>query len=309
MLSVSFGTQNRKLLMTRQHAGPWNAFKEAVASPSTIPIYPSNSKIAKSMRAAATLAFLARLLNEMIFGTTYLLDNDIELRALLSDEATVSQEREMLCRGLLVTMQKSAQLEASEKRIDLVLRAAFNTVETLFGPNSAGDLVNKLRPIVQDITRSWWKIQRCKQRVETTVDLDLIDDWEWDIFDLEHQRPIKLGKSDASDQVKIVAIFPRVYSVMASEYDPLFPGIALVQSQTVAALKECEETKPFAGQAIRSPSTRMKLRRASQAGSSVDRDAPQATNVVAFLGPKDSSMALSNRSGSEQTKGEHDGIH
>ena len=96
---------------------------EVLKNEEPIPIPQSNSNEAKTMRVAAILATLSRLINRDIFQPTFLLDSNSGLRELLREQAMENSRREAQCRALLLAMFPDEQIdEASERKQEVACK-------------------------------------------------------------------------------------------------------------------------------------------------------------------------------------------
>ena len=237
------------------------------------------------MRTTAILVFLARLLRRYVFQSTYLLNDDRQLREVLLHEAGINEEKETLCRALLLSMLPNEQLETTEKIISNVVQEVVGVVQTLVPLSTAEPLRKTLRPIVEDATKTWWRMQRCKGRLEADVGLEGFPDWEWNTIDIfpDNTDNSSLQQSGGNDEM--VVVFPRVFLMAQDGYDPVFPGFVLRQAQTIDAVREMERLEASSPTAGRASSIRQNQARARRMSSSAGRGSGEIRDAVrgAFL--------------------------
>lgn len=211
------------------------------------PLPPSNSQEAKNMRSAATLAVLARSINTHLFSSTYLLSNDTDMRRVLLLEAESDDEKEMLSRALLLSIQKSEQTQNAEERVSAVMNEVINVVQKLAPASVTEKLGSRLMPVVERTMRTWWRIQRCKSKLEADIDYNSIDGWEWGTLSFPSGPTTSVEEDDSSAEDAVLVVFPKVFllSKVDSELtlEPIFPGVVLRQWQTEAAAEECENSR------------------------------------------------------------------
>ena len=254
-----------------------------------IPLPPSNTREAKSMRTTATLAFLARLLYQYVFSSTYLLNDDRQLREILLREAEINEEKETLCRALLLSMLPNEQLEKTEDVVSTVVQEVVRVVQALVPLSTAESLRKTLRPIVEDATKTWWRVQRCKGKLEADLGLEGFPDWEWSTFDIPSDNTDNSGAQQSGGNDEMIVVFPRVLLMTQGGYDQVFSGFVLRQAQTIDAAREMERIKtssPTAGRASSVRQNPAKARRmSSSAGQGSDGTHDTARRTFLDQGP------------------------
>lgn len=230
------------------------------------------------MRIAAILAILARTLTREIFSVSYLFKDEIEFRTALLNVADTKPEKEQLCRGLLLSIDPDTQYKMAKKKGWLVVDKVMESAGVfLTGPN-ADDFRVALNAIVKDAIALWLTVQKSKTRLE--ADVTSGSDWEW------KQLPSSIGSSangggadaklhgtNGSQDQLIACCFPRVFAVISPDEEDvsIFPGVALMASQTLAAKAELERTP----RPVESPSlTRARTTRHGNQRASVSSSGP-----------------------------------
>lgn len=214
------------------------------------------------MRALAMMSVLGRALHRQIFAPTYLFRNDTELRDLLSHQVRTDARKERFCRGLLLSMFENEQLVAGEERVAAASREVNAPLRQLLAQASVEDFQPMLTKLLQTGLRLWFKLQRSEEKFESSLDLDVFPDWDW-------HEPEENSSQVLREEDTFMVVFPRIYTITEDEYTPIFAGVAIGTTQTIAAAKEVERIKVSMAMAKRiAPS-----RRRSARGTFMDADA------------------------------------
>ena len=199
------------------------------------------------MRTLVVLAILAASLTRHIFTTTYLLKEDSELRHILLELAETNSSKEAFCRKLLLSISEEKEIHGSQERIATVVREVLHRIQYLAVPDALERFRSELQPVVETAAQTWRKIQKRRSHFEAEDNPKLDDQGEWQAIEFNEDdigiaAPIILAAGFASDEVALV-VFPRVVKVDDQVDTPVFPGVVLRKSQTVAASQEVEQIK------------------------------------------------------------------
>lgn len=212
------------------------------------------------MRTLLILAILASSLTRHIFTTTYLLEEDDELRQTLLHLAEVDSGKEAFCRSLLLSVSEDKQAYVMRERMSMVVREVLHRVQDLLTPSSIETFRPELEAAVETATQTWCTIQKRRSRFEADVGADSEDPWEWKAIKFDEDE-VSSGLHNVS-AVELAAdgpalvVFPRVYIVDEEKDTPVFPGVLLQKSQTVAADRELEQIRASSPSRAKMSSTR-----------------------------------------------------
>jgi hypothetical protein len=199
------------------------------------------------MRIAATLAILARCINQHIFQPTYLLDDEDEIRRGLVRLAVADSKRESFCRAVLLSMFPEIQAKNAATAIERVVREVSWSIRNLISDTQYDRFKLGLEDVVRQAHSTWQLVQRSKEKFEPFFEPRHYDDIEWQPLKLDDQSAVAgkektMGASERDDI--LLVIFPRIYIVEDSEPDPVTRGVALMKSQSAAAAEEMERKQP-----------------------------------------------------------------
>jgi len=225
----------------------WKAFRDREQLDRLIPLPQSNSPSAKQMRIAATLAILARCINQHIFQPTYLLDEQDEIRWRLVRLAVEDSRKESFYRAVLLPMFPEIQAKNAATAIERVVREVSWSIRSLVSDTQYDRFKLGLEDVVRQAHRAWQLVQRSREKFEPFFEPRHDDDIEWQPLKLD-DRSAAAGKEKtvgASERDDILlVIFPRIYVVEDSEPIPVTRGVALMKSQSAAAAEEMKRKQP-----------------------------------------------------------------
>lgn len=223
------------------------------------------------MRIAATLAILARSIDNHIFQPTYILEEDSGIRELLLRQAVSSSKRESLCRALLLKMFPSDQANAAKERIKRVSADVMQEVQDLLSSDNGERFKSDLEQVAQSASEVWWDMQRVKERFEHSFELVPCQDIEWE--------PLSLGEDADGDQgptgdlrardEELLVVFPRLYVVADDEPEAITPGTVLRRSQSAVAARELERERA-SNSAFGKPPARTKSQRTRRSSTATN---------------------------------------
>lgn len=208
------------------------------------------------MRVAATVGFLARLVDKFIFQPTYVLHEDSGFRELLCRQATINQRKERFTRGIILSMFPEDQEKNSEDSINFVIEELFNGIDVriFFGPDNLALFQERLKGLLSQVQESWKTVQQGKQKLEPIFTYSTPGNYPWRLFDM-YVADGKDGRGPrtplVTDSVEDdVVIFPRLYLMEAeAEPSPITHGAVLRKAQLNAATEEVRRSissAPFA---------------------------------------------------------------
>ena len=218
-------------------------FRKASGLPQDLPLPSSNTRAAKDMRALAVLTFLSRLLDEQIFCMLQILPNDAELRQVLLDQASVDEERERLCRALLLSLLRDKQLTSMNTRVADIVHDASSVVSCLVPQEAAVKFASSLSPMIQEVASLWWDAQRCKEKLVANIRLATFNDWEWETFQLPLQGEIDSVTYAPEKNSITMVVFPGLFVAGESGYEPLYHGLVVREWQLRQAKEEIASTE------------------------------------------------------------------
>lgn len=223
---------------------------------------PSNSNAAKAIRFALILAVLFREINQRIFQPSYFLSETNSLRETLEHLAVSNDEKELLCRRVLLSINPDAERNALASEIGAIAQKLLSYAGGLLTVSQQELFCTKIKKIVQSAAEVWLPIQRSRQKFVTDFDQSFDpDDTEWDRFPLAGENTTPAAQE--LQGLYILNIFPCISSLEDDGYDPLTKIIQLRSSQALylAAQQEAAQI----ASSIRRSSNRP--RRQSTAGS------------------------------------------
>ena len=250
-----------------QDPNAWDELTKGLQEPdSRVPVPRSNSPCAKYMRIAVSLTILATALNDHIFTTTYLFKDDSEVRTVSLNLADENPDKERFCRGLLLSLENDTQNKNAKHRISLVINKVMGSVQPLLRGSRADDFRAALNTTVQAAADLWRSVQGKKSRFE--ADTDRGDQWEWQRFLTPATDDHTVGASqhqetEAVEDRMVLCVFPRIFAVDPEDDVPIFPGMAVMASQTTEAARELSATRAASPVLERNASNRTHQRRAS----------------------------------------------
>jgi hypothetical protein len=225
----------------------WKAFRDPEHVDRVIPLPQSNSPSAKQMRIAATLAILARCIDQHIFQPTYLLDGEDEIRRLLVRLAVADSKKESFCRAVLLSMFPEIEAKNAAKAIERVVREVSWSIRNLISDAQYDRFKLALEDVVRQAHYAWQLVQRTREKFEPFFEPRHYDDIEWQPLKLDDRSAVagkeKMVRASERDDILLV-IFPRIYVVADSEPDPVTQGVVLMKSQSAAAAEELERKHP-----------------------------------------------------------------
>lgn len=212
------------------------------------------------MRIAAVLAFLARRINRQLFQPTYLLIEEDEMRRLLVNLAIANSKKESFCRSVLLSLFPEIRASNAEKAVERVIREVSWSVERLVSRAQYERFRSGLNEVVHEAREAWQLVQCSRGKFEALFEPHHYDEIEWQPLSF-HNRGASAGKEktmrapEASEI--LLVIFPRIHIVEDNEPEPVTLGVALMKSQSAAAIEEMERKQPSSPTAGRpGPSSR-----------------------------------------------------
>lgn len=159
-----------------------------------IPLPQSNSQAAKQMRIAAVLAVLSRALSKHVFRPTYLIDNDVELAAVLRNLEAVSPQQEYHARSTLLAVLPDREKQNASRRVKAVVREVSYLVQHLLSALQYEAFRTALLESCELACRQWTKIQHAAMKIEPYFGPPF-DDFDWQVLLL----PEKFGATEGMD--------------------------------------------------------------------------------------------------------------
>ena len=152
--------------------------------------------------------------------------------------------REAACRALLLSAHKEeSHQQAAEKLIHDELNIICKIFNPLLSPEDSNRFRTDLGRLLHDGVKLWYHAQRSTVKIEASVKDN--ECWEWNVLGNLEEDPENESTAIVTSPGRnywMIALFPRVFVVRDDDWSVVFPGVALWDSQTVAAeqeLKEC----------------------------------------------------------------------
>lgn len=136
-----------------------------------IPLALSNSVAAKASQLVVVLALISRLMVDRIFKTTWLVEEDLELRRELHFLAQSDRSKEEITRALLVSL---ADATSRDSYLLGVVQQAHRQVKGVLDPELADKFRKDFQAIFAKAARRWEDLRLRKSRID--VDFEVHDD-------------------------------------------------------------------------------------------------------------------------------------
>ena len=223
-------------------------------------------------------------MNRNVFSMMHCMGNDFQLRAALLRQTVIDQEKEEICRALLLNILQDEQLESLEYQTSEIIHETISAIQTVMSPSLADSFGRTLSPLIHNMAQMWWEAQRCKEKVEANTEAGTLDKLDWKTLELPGHSDFRDGAQvEEGDSISAV-MFPEVFLMVRDECKRLFDGLVLRKWQLQSARDEVAETEglnPTKPQAfpVRSRSA-VKQRRLSM---SADVARSQAAGPQSFL--------------------------
>lgn len=146
-----------------------------------IPLPQSNSQAAKQMRIAAVLAVLSRALSKHIFRPVYLIENDVELAAVLRSLEAISPQQEYHARSTLLAVLPDREKRNAARRVKAVVREVSWLVQHLLSALQYEAFCTALLESCELACRQWNKIQHAAMKIEPYFGPPF-DDFDWQVL-------------------------------------------------------------------------------------------------------------------------------
>jgi hypothetical protein len=218
------------------------------------------------MRVAVVVGTLARLVDNIVFQPTFLLDEDSGLRDFLRHQAAIDPSKERYARGILLSMFPEVQDTNCRHGVSFVVKEILNTanVRVLLTSETISTFEKALESLVTQIQEEWKVIQRGKQKLEPSFNYSNSTDLPWHVLEMpfaevqeEKRNEAHLPTGDVEDDLVIV---PRLYLFgSAPDPPPVTHGYVLRKAHLDAAEDEVRKNLPSAPFA-KAPSSRHRTR-------------------------------------------------
>jgi hypothetical protein len=216
-----------------------------------ISIPQSNTDIAKEMRVAVILGALARLIDNIVFQPTYIMNHKSELREVLRHQATIDPNKERYARGILLSMFPEEQESNSKDGIAYIVKALLTIVgvEVLLTSETVQAFQEALKQLVTKFQNEWKAIQCGKQKLEPDFSYSVTTGHPWHLVDIQG-TDIKERKRNKADLFTVDAeddtvIVPRLYLMTSGdEPRPVTHGYVLRKAHQSAAEAEVRSHLP-----------------------------------------------------------------
>lgn len=146
-----------------------------------IPLPQSNTQAAKQMRIAAVLAVLSRALSKHVFRPVYLIENDVELAAVLRNLEAVSPQQEYHARSTLLAVLPDREKRNAARRVKAVVREVSYLVQHLLSALQYEAFCTSLLESCELACRQWNKIQHAAMKIEPYFGPPF-DDFDWQVL-------------------------------------------------------------------------------------------------------------------------------
>lgn len=213
----------------------WPDLEEKMPNILAFPLEPSNSPSAKRMRSMLVIALLAKSLEEYILTPNYFLEDDDELRYILSKMADTG--RKNCLRGLLLTISEEEKLKASVTtfRVEHALEDTIRPIESLLPPEFCGKLRSTLSDLIYKVAAMWEPLQRCQSHYEVSTAFGGIErEWKTAQLSLDGVNLETVHSSTFHLDEVLMVLFPRVFAIdrlRKPAFTAIFPGVVLQKSQ------------------------------------------------------------------------------
>lgn len=195
------------------------------------------------MRLVVILGILARQIDQNIFQPTYLPEQS-NLRETLCTLAETDHEKESFCRSLLLSVNKEAQQESLQLRIQAIVHDVSSRLHGVLSEAQYSEIRQRIENVVQRAVKVWRPIQSSEKRYEPDFEAHYWEDYESHLF--------RFPSDDNEDQDEhvqtiqdniLLTVFPRICLVQDHERNPLTYVTQLIKSQELCVAAEQEMSK------------------------------------------------------------------
>jgi hypothetical protein len=203
------------------------------------------------MRLAIFLAIIAREVDKQIFQPTYIVPEEAGIREVFANLAASDNEKESICRSILVSINPDAQNTTLQPRMQAVIRNASSYLYGMLPDDQFDQLRVSVGKIVERAVKVWNPLQRSLQRYEPDFEPLKWGDDQWSSLDFPvGSHPGSEPDPNMLDE-SLVTVFPRLTVVEKGNRFPLTYVVQLRRSQPqcVAAGREVSNvpTSPVIG--------------------------------------------------------------
>ena len=154
----------------------WEGLRNNPAIHRSIPLPPSNSTPAKSMRVAAGLSVYARALAKHIMRPTYILRDDEALEA-FAELTKHDPEQEAFVRSVLLKAFPNRQVLAREALVKMVVADVVEALGWLVPSTQREHFQDGLKGVTGNIANGWSHTQVLEEAVRPSFVLDYTQEW------------------------------------------------------------------------------------------------------------------------------------
>ncbi|KAI1629651.1 hypothetical protein EDD37DRAFT_617553 [Exophiala viscosa] len=205
---------------------------------------PSDAAFASRTRTVLVLALLAKALEEYILTPNYLLEDDNELRYILSKMTDTKKKAHF--RGLLLSISEEDGFKEPVRlfRVENALDSITKPLEAVYQEDFRDKLRSRLEQLLEGIMTAWEPAQHCESHLEVST-MAKRDGREWRTLRFEGDTAnLVTVKSDAfeADPV-LMTLFPRVCIIDRSKkpaFTTVFPGVVFQRSQATVEVADVE---------------------------------------------------------------------
>lgn len=190
------------------------------------------------------MALLAQALQEHIFAPNYLLEDDDELRYIITTMADT--EKKTLLRGILLSISEDDARKETVKaaRVTAAIEETLEPLQTLIPAELEARLKANLEEAIGKAATAWEHLQRSQSHYESST-LATRASWEWlSIQAKDGGELVQVHSSAFEEDEVLMVVFPRACAIDRSKkpvFTPAFPGIVFQKSQTMEVTESTSE--------------------------------------------------------------------
>ncbi|KIV79965.1 hypothetical protein PV11_07503 [Exophiala sideris] len=204
----------------------------------------SNSASTQRMRTMLVLALVAKALEEYVLTPNYLLEDDDELRYILSRMTDTRKKAQF--RSLLLSIAEGDGLKEPVKlfRVETALNSIMKPFEAMFQEDFRDKLRSRLEQLLEGVMTAWEPVQHYESHLEVST-VAKVSGRQWMSLHFGGDRAnLVMVNSDVfeTDPVLMV-VFPKVCVIDRSKksaFTTVFPGVVFQKSQATIAAADAE---------------------------------------------------------------------
>ncbi|CAO2651700.1 Nn.00g042700.m01.CDS01 [Neocucurbitaria sp. VM-36] len=207
----------------------------------SILIPPTNSPAAKFARKTVMLAVLAQVFAQFVFTATPPRFARSGLDRVLSELADQNEEKELLCRAMLLSVPSGSQPD--DKDIQQGINWILESFGTLLSPKTRVELKAGIKGLMADAAKFWSNARESRQKLVSVLDYEMYPE-SWHTYSASNPERQKTTNNvkvsdpdDDEDEITFVA-FPATVSMSAAGSKTVNPGWVIRYSHLIRAEEE-----------------------------------------------------------------------